>query len=278
VHAGLTSSPDEIYGQPIELLSRKVPGLPPELDKVMLRALAVEPSARYQTAGELQEALLRVAHRHGLLMSAPELAEHLREVCGPSSAWRDGELASGRRGPGTELYDRPEGTERLDVGELEGDDLDGLISVVMRDAAGPIFNERHGRKDRAHTSITNLSRLQGLELTSMINISGLADHAGARPLVDLDESPPRPRRLDSSGDNLAASDSQDLMPAAILEGPPTPVPPAPVAIDHRRSSRPWLVITLILLVGIGVAAAIGLSGPRLGGEDRPTVDTPGPQR
>ena len=43
VHAGLTTSADEIYSQPVPLLSHKVPGLPPELDKVMLKALSRRP-------------------------------------------------------------------------------------------------------------------------------------------------------------------------------------------------------------------------------------------
>jgi serine/threonine protein kinase len=291
VHAGLTTTPDEIYSQPIELLSRKVPGLPAELDKVMLRALAVDPAARYQTAGELQEALLRVAHRHGLLVSAPELAEHLREVCGPGARWRDGEGEGAALGAGTEIYDEAsEGTERLDVADAD-DELDGLISVVQRDARAPVFNERKDRQSRQHTSITNLSRLRGLELTSMINISGLADHAGARPLVDLeamDERPSTPpglrpgftqeprRPLPAAATHLplvAEESADDLRPV------PDPEPVGAPAVAGRANHRPWLVITLILLAGIGVAAAIGLSGPKLGGQDAPAaVDTPEPRR
>ncbi len=98
VHVGLTSSADEIYSQPIPVLSRKVPGLPADLDKVMLRALAIDPNARYQTANELQEALLRCAHKNGLMLSAPELANQLRDVCGPAAEWRDVE-GRGRPAP-----------------------------------------------------------------------------------------------------------------------------------------------------------------------------------
>src|SRR5207248_1317960 len=41
VHAGLTTSADEIYSQPVPLVSRKVPGLTPDLDAIMLKALAL---------------------------------------------------------------------------------------------------------------------------------------------------------------------------------------------------------------------------------------------
>src|SRR5689334_242143 len=75
VHAGLTTSAEEIYSQPVPQVSKKVPGLTTDLDAIVSKSLAIDPAKRYQTAGELQEALMRCAHRNGLLMSAPELAK-----------------------------------------------------------------------------------------------------------------------------------------------------------------------------------------------------------
>src|SRR6187455_1691471 len=89
VHAGLTTSAEEIYSQPVPLVSRKVPGLTTDLDAIMSKALALSPNARFQTAGEFQEALMRCAHRNGLLMSAPELANELRDACGAPETWRE---------------------------------------------------------------------------------------------------------------------------------------------------------------------------------------------
>src|SRR5512140_780967 len=88
VHAGITTSADEIYSQPVPPVSRKVSGLPADLDAIMAKALSLDPAKRYQTAGELQEALMRCAHRNGLLMSAPELGAELREACGDPEQWR----------------------------------------------------------------------------------------------------------------------------------------------------------------------------------------------
>src|SRR6476620_8212995 len=88
VAAGLTTSAAEIYSQPIPQVTRKVPGLPADFDTIMTKALAIDPDQRYQTAGEFQEALMRCAHRNGLLMGAPELAEELRAACGPTESWR----------------------------------------------------------------------------------------------------------------------------------------------------------------------------------------------
>src|SRR5262249_47965663 len=124
VHAGLTTSADEIYSQPVPQLSRKVPGLTADLDAIMTKALALSPDARFQTAGEFQEALSRCAHRNGLLMCAPEVSHELLEVCGPTDQWRgeddDDDLGYVRR-PATEVYDGG--------GEEEDEEVFGLPSL-----------------------------------------------------------------------------------------------------------------------------------------------------
>src|SRR5690349_5192961 len=115
VHAGLTTSADEIYSQPVPQVSRKVPGLTPDLDLIMAKALSIDPDKRYQTAGEFQEALTRCAHRNGLLMSAPECAKELLDACGPIDQWRGDE-------DDEEMLRPRAGTEVYDVGEDEEDD------------------------------------------------------------------------------------------------------------------------------------------------------------
>lgn len=57
--------------------------LPPELDSIFGRALQLVPSARYQSAHELEQALQGLMRRHQLWMDRASLAEHLRAVCGP---------------------------------------------------------------------------------------------------------------------------------------------------------------------------------------------------
>jgi eukaryotic-like serine/threonine-protein kinase len=248
VHAGLTTSADEIYRQPIPLVSRKVPGLPAELDKLMLKALAIDPDTRYQTAGEFQEALLRCAHKAQLLMSAPELAAHLREVCGAPERWRDlenqreGGHTAAIGGGGTEVFDGEDGTDQIDVSEV---DLDGeapedsdLISMGSLSEGSAPSNMEEIRA-RALTSLTNLGRLQGLELTSLISMAP-ADALGAEPLVNLDD-------FDSFGDGAARSPSAPAAPAAPA-APPTrrsadpsqsgvEIPAAAAAPAKRQSAR-----------------------------------------
>jgi serine/threonine protein kinase len=93
--AEITTSAAVIYSKAVEAPSKKRPGIPPELDALALKALAMNPAQRFQSAHEFQDALARVAHRHGLMASAVELARHLREILGPDTAhWRnlDGEV------------------------------------------------------------------------------------------------------------------------------------------------------------------------------------------
>jgi serine/threonine protein kinase len=61
--------------------------MPPGIDRILARALEVDPDNRYQTARELQNALVAVARDACVLCSAPDLAVHLREVCGEPSTW-----------------------------------------------------------------------------------------------------------------------------------------------------------------------------------------------
>jgi len=368
VNVGLTTSADEMYAQPVPLISHKVPGLPPELDKVMLKALSRDPDHRYQTAGEFQEALLRCAHRHGIMMSAPELSEHLLQVCGDANTWRD---ESGEHGGGTELYDT-DGTEQIDANEiLIGDEgaerereTDSDLSVAVA-AGGQVLHDGDRRRQRARTSITKLTELRGLALTSMINVAGNTEHAGARPLIDFDDLAQSPMLPSTAGGaagqappggpgaveffDPAATVPSGFDPNFMSYGPPPSAPPLapsayanptahplahpavqgaptigslaymdpleqtgivvestdpnrarddytgePVLDDSgpfpggryappgqsmptagsapatskqprlRASSlagRSWLLLVLILLVGVGTAAAIGLSGP-----------------
>jgi hypothetical protein len=219
VHAGLTTSADEIYSQPVPQLSRKVPGLPPDLDTIMARALAIAPETRYQTAGELNEALTRCAHRNGLLMAAPELAKELLDACGPIEHWRieddDDEDFGLVNRPGTEVYDVGD-----DDDEDEDDDIDAQI------AAGPLSIHSIAARANEMRALarpkTEVGKFQGVELTSIINMIDLeAGAAGSQPLVDLDVGP----RLDS-GPRLL-----DSAPSPLPMSPPTMIgygaPPMP---------------------------------------------------
>ena len=132
VHAGLTTSADEIYSQQVPQISRKVPGLTTDLDAIVSKALALSPAARYQTAGEFLEALTRCAHRNGLLISAPEVARELLELCGPPDQWRGDD-----EDEDMELQPRA-GTEVYDGGDEDDDDDPRASGSIRRPSRASI--------------------------------------------------------------------------------------------------------------------------------------------
>ena len=183
VHAGLTTSAEEIYSQPIPQISRKVPGLTPDMDAIMSKALALTPDARYQTAGEFQEALARCAHRNGLLMSAPELATELISACGPFDQWRS-EAEEDDFG-----YAIRAGTEVYDASDEEEDDEDDEGAAGRASALSPPMIPRTLSASRLMKPALD-GKFQGVELTSIINMMDIEGApAGSHPLVDLNEAP-----------------------------------------------------------------------------------------
>jgi serine/threonine protein kinase len=280
VHAGLTTSADEIYSQPVPLVSRKVPGLTSDLDAVMQKALALAPEARFQTAGEFQEALMRCAHRNGLLMGAPELADELRAACGAAEQWRDDlddeDVAPAR--DGTEVYDPAlEGDDDSEI-ELGSSELHSIHDIAARASS------------RISRPKTEVGRFQGMEMTSLINMIDL-EQQGARPLIDLDAAPLDlaqtigPREL--GHDEVSVIGAPALVaavPPAIArsETPPPlshadmlPVklrPVTPGAGAERTTStrprrslaiQPWMVVAAIVVIAGIAALIVALSGPNL---------------
>jgi len=303
VTAGITTSADELYSRPVPLVSKKVSGLPAELDKVMLRALSVDPDHRYQTAAEFQEALLRCAHKHGLMMSAPELSTHLRNVCGDHSTWRDESSDSPSGGGGTELYDHEEGTQQIDYAVEQPDedyedyeDYEDILSI----GSGDFVKPGEKRRGRAKTSLTLLGDLKGVELTSLAAL-GDGSNEGAEPLVDFDsfgsnlggEPAPRAQRRSEAPPSMGPSpvatagapqNADEYTGVVILQGSgrePSQNEPearAPVlrerADSHlydaeipQKNGHPWILLTLVVILGLGTAAAVGLTGTQLDTSD-----------
>jgi len=303
VAAGLTTSADAIYSQPIPSVARKVPGIPPEIDHLMAKALARDPGDRYQTAGEFQEALARYAHRNGLLVSAPELAAELVATCGPIDQWRvDDDDASGfaERGGGTEVYDPADEDDEDDV-----DASDVLSSAIVTSAvhaapSGAIAaSGPHGRAK------TEVDKFQGVELTSIINMIDLEAQGralterGAMP-ISITPEPMAPAPAIAAAPTLMASAAPSRSPSpsrppppplapsppmrtlgppptAVPARPDTPPPLAPseqLAVSRHKSTQPaaayrggrgrtWLVVLGLIALGVAIALVVALSGPNL---------------
>ena len=141
----LSTPPDVIYGQPIAPTSYKRPGLPRALDHVMATALAPDPDDRYQDARAFAEALRQVAHHHGMLSSAPQLADDLRDILGPDpNRWLQEDA---------DAYPAPE-TQKIQSKALEGKEAS---SIGVVDGQRGVHRRRrqlevaHGHRPRATT-------------------------------------------------------------------------------------------------------------------------------
>ena len=245
IDAGLTVGADEMYAQRVPAVSEKVPGLPQELDDVMARALAVNPARRYQSAGSLQEALIRCAHRHGLMMSAPKLAAHLRKTCGDPRSWRDEAASmSSDANPGTEIYEHQSGTEALIVSEVD---------LVQISEEGSSFDRIPRKREPKHTALTHLTELKNVELTSMLHL-GADDHAGASPLVDLNVD--SDKLMSSSG----LSDSGLTSNSGLTTSAPNQNLHRQNAPEYLEPSGPGLALPAGLSLGPGENWSAGAPG------------------
>jgi serine/threonine protein kinase len=83
-----------IIHQPPRPPSQVRPGCPPELERIVLRALAQDPDARYPTAEQLVLELDELALEHKLKQSPNALAATLGQLFGPElAAWREAQAA-----------------------------------------------------------------------------------------------------------------------------------------------------------------------------------------
>ncbi|HET7500470.1 MAG TPA: serine/threonine-protein kinase [Kofleriaceae bacterium] len=267
VHAGLTTSAEEIYSQPVPQVSRKVPGLTHDLDAIMAKALALDPDARYQTASEFQEALTRCAHRNGLLVSAPEVARELLDACGPADQWRgeddDDDLGYVQRA-GTEVYDG--GDEDDDEGAL-GAGMSGQLgqisgqisaqisgqmsasrsgsvagsSLHMPGASGSMSSSRISSprisSSRLPRPKTELPKGGVVELTSIINMIDL-ENQHREAMGGADAEPRRPPPAPVSSRRSPAPQSASQHPAPRRSAPVTVLPLAPPADPDPRDLLP----------------------------------------
>ena len=247
VHAGLTTTAEEIYSQPIEAVSKKVPGVPKGLDDIVFKALAIDPDQRFQTAGEFREALLRCGHQSGPMMTASELADHLRQVCGPPEMWRNLDEEE-QVSANTEMFE--DSTERIDANVIS--EFDEVFSVVEDGKIAHIVDDQKSRRHRAATALTNFSRLQGVELAS---IAAEDTNTGSRSTY-----PSSPRSAESSHLSSGLSVPKRIARKRMRNDPlATSVDPSLV----ERAKTPILVVTILLLVGVSVALAVGLTGAQL---------------
>ncbi len=231
ISASMLTSADEIYSQPIPTVARKLPGVPSDLDLILQKALSIDPAQRYQTAGQLNEALTRCAHRHGLLMSASELADELVAVCGPTETWRDDD---------DDQDDGPRPSTSL-IGDDEDEDDYAMPAAPLLPPANMALGQARALRPNVPTGPDGF---RGRELTSIINMideenngSGRAganaSATGANPLVHFDVGGPnRPGPAQAWPGSQASS-----APSAPSHGSSNETSSAPVR-DRMASPTP----------------------------------------
>jgi serine/threonine protein kinase len=262
----LSTPPDVIYGQPILPPSKKRPTLPSAFDEIMAKALAAKPDDRYQDATAFTEALRQVAHRYGLLFSAPQLGDHLRNILGSDPArWLQEETAPTGSEGGTQKIPVKdlEGKEASSIGVVEGSNLyvvSGGDVVSPGVDKGPAAPSAPGKKQAMNPSRPNdplrlpLGEAKDDEPTRRVPFDEVAAKPAARgkdafiPIHEDDEDaptvarvgvpggPPAPRRtatapyssLNSPGGNGPAGNGK--RPSTIPPPPPAAAlaPPPPL--------------------------------------------------
>jgi serine/threonine protein kinase len=222
VYAGDLNTPaDQIYAQSVPPLASKCPGLPPEFQGVFDQALALDPDQRFQDAESFADAVREVAHQHGLLYSAPQLAAELRELLGPNpDNWLRDE-----GDPQRARTDRP----AQGASDLEGQEASSVTVDSGADVGPPTLVER--------------SRLRkARESAAGGDGTGNAQPAAHKPAV------PAPAAAGSSAPGSAASYA--VVNRADLPGPATP----PLAIAPKSINLPLPGPSFIPTSRGGVAA------------------------
>jgi serine/threonine protein kinase len=239
----LSTPADVIYSQPIVPPSQKRKGLPPALDVVLATALAQNPSDRYQDAVAFAEALRQVGHRHGLLFSAPQLAEHLRFILG-----RDpGTWLTDDRGPAS----RDPSTQKIPARELEGKEASSIGVVIegsnlyVADGADVVSPRADAVSSGSIKS--DLRRKLGLppdpdedDDASDDTTRRAADPDQRDPLGDKEEPTRRLADPAAAADPFIPIDDDDEdAPTRIRDRNVTPPPaPPPPALPRRRNTIP----------------------------------------
>ncbi len=200
LYTGDLQTPCEvIYSQVPAPLSTKRADLPKELDAVMAKALAIDPSARFGDAQTFADALREVAHRHGIMYSAPALAAELAAVLGPNpDDWLAEKTEVGRD------------TERLPTGRtLEGSDADdGVPARPIEVPRVPVAHlAPHARSTSQPAIFVEDALVGGLNLTAL---------SAAVPLPPVPPPAPPPVPTLAAAANAASVSQRSFVRLALL--------------------------------------------------------------
>ena len=258
----LNTPPDKIYAQTVPSLEAKCPGLPPGLQGVLDRALAIDPADRYPDAEAFATALRQLAQAHRLLYSAPELAAELREIMGPNPENWLSEQRDTTHLRGVRAAQAPNA--------LPGDEADSLVEPgasiqasedsAIEDVATPPTRPSRSLPAASSRSSGKMAAVTGRSTGQM---AAVASQKQATP------PPPAPIPLPVPAPNQAVG------PPRLPFGFPRfhlSRPSGGVAAIKRSRRGVWLLILLVLAVLLGFAFVRFFFGPVNSRSDRPIFE------
>jgi TonB family protein len=216
--------------------SRYARGFPPELERIIMRALARDPAQRYETAEQLQLDLERFAVEHRLSVSAVAMSHEMNELFKDRiDAWREAERM------GRSLADHLADAEPADA--LISDELDGVIGDLHTNvftpqsiAASPLVQP--ARRSRTWLLVA-LVLLLGVAAAATV-VFGVGTHdVSTQPLVRA-EAPSvvvmtEVAAVEPEAEEAAVNDAPE---AVAPDAPETVEPTAPAPVEPEPTREP----------------------------------------
>ena len=281
--------------------SHKNPDVPPQLDNIVLRALAREPGERYQSAAQLADDLGRFLHMSGAGLSSKALKGWMRtrfagdiaeeeakdEHFGRLVLTADGDLLEEQQAEedATALWD-PLSEDMLPEGMHfeQPEEKPRIVSIARRPFPGQVAaaaeDESMTIPSPVSGSLTGHQDTDGITVPTPLRHQTAPSDVASVPHIVPHSAPP-PRRRSSSGAPIQSAPTP--MPAyddpTEWARPPSHAPTTNQIIGRSSGRRDFLRVGLTLLVagagGIGVYQLIARTGGATG-TARVTIDVQPP--
>ncbi len=252
----------------LRLPPEKLPGdlrddVPPEVDRVLRRALAPDPSERYPHAEGFRDDLAQILATLNPRISRDTVATFLKGLF-PAEHQSETELAQGLSTeaapprPDSAIVGAIDTGSSDGGGDFDGDDdtvVAGLDDGTGKTMAMPVISPEEAERIKSDALSEKATPLAPTMLAD--GDSGAVESAA-------EEGAARAKR------ELGQQDTLDGVPAVKRSTKPVEQPPAPPA---KAGGPGWIVAVVLLLLGLGGGFAVRhLALPGLGGEPKPAAD------
>ncbi len=204
------------YAELPSLLSVR-PDISPTLDQIVMRALAKEPSARYQRGDDFARALNEFAVREGLTIGSEDVGNYVRAIC-PEEFAAERQLQSRlsvmrKRGSSPDIADEPTGR------------MEAMAGTFVRDGSSPGLATPNGKSP------------SGVSLTA------------AQKAMSV-YTPPPPA---SFAKNPSSKSIPPAKPPSGAVQPADALPPEQPIAPPKKSALPFVIVGLLAVIGLAGA-------------------------